>query len=96
MFYQPRQVIGEYTSMWEEDPTKVRRHGAKEEEVETVLGYVKVLKELESGILKAGTAQPRRDNQTEDAEDGGDAAEASKKPDWWKKKKDRKKKDGEE
>ena len=66
------------------DPTRVRRHGAKEEEIETVLNYVKMLKDLESTIAKTvpTTTKPEA---PQGAQGEGEEVNAGKKPKWWKK-----------
>jgi len=78
------------------DTTKAKRHGAKEEEIEMVLGYVKMMKELDAGLLKTTPQiQSRPTWQQDPAEEAVEEADGAQKPGWWKKKKSKKKGDEE-
>ena len=92
-------VTGSWEVGWEHtplpDPTKARRHGAREEEVEAVLGYVKMRKDLDATLTRVATGKaekPQADWQNEDARE----EEGQQKPKWWKTKKERKKQKDEE
>ena len=78
------------------DRAKAGWNGLKEEEIETVLGYVKIMKDLDAGLLKTTPQNQSRPSCRQDlSERAVEEAGGTQKPAWGKKEEAKKKGDEE-